>query len=66
MEGLDLPLQRFLQLHMAVVGRDAEALRQCLRACATELPDKEQFRVVQALQETLDPGGKAFLLQLNR
>jgi hypothetical protein len=31
-----------------------------------ELQDKEQYRVVQALQETLDAGGKAFLLKMNR
>lgn len=61
MEDLDPSLQRFLQLHVAVAGRDDEALRQCLRAVALELPDKQQHRIVQTLTETLDSQGQAFL-----
>lgn len=61
MDELAPDLQRFLQLHVAVAGRDPEALRQCLRAVALELPDKQQHRIVQQLTETLDSQGQAFL-----
>lgn len=61
---MDPMLSRFLQLHVAVTGRDQEALRQCLRACALELEEKEQHRIVQALQETLDEKGRQFLQQI--
>lgn len=61
---IDPALKRLLQLHVAVAGRDEEALRQCLRACALELEEKEQHRVIQALQETLDAQGTAFLMQI--
>jgi len=61
---MDPGLARLLQLHVAVAGRDQEALRQCLRACALELEEKEQHRVVQALQETLDEKGRSFLQQI--
>ena len=65
MEDLDPSLQRFLQLHVAVAGRDDEALRQCLRAVALELPDKNQHRIVQMLTETLDDRGRAFLQSIH-
>ena len=61
MEELAPDLKRFLQLHVAVAGKDPEALRQCLRAVALDLPDKQQHRIVQVLMETLDDRGRAFL-----
>lgn len=51
-------------LHLAVLGRDAEAALQCLRQAALELEEKDAHRVVQTLDQTLDDASRAWLRKL--